>query len=239
MDRQIEIVELMIARGVDAIVLAPADSKALVPVCKRAMDAGITIINIDNKFEEEALAEKGIKIPFVGPDNRHGARLAGDYLAKRLDAGDKVAIIEGIPTAFNSQQRRLGFEDAMKAAQMNILPIQSGKWETDNAYKVASSILVEHPDLKAFLCANDSMALGVDNALRDASKTDQVQIIGYDNIKAVQDLLKQGKILCTIDQHADQLAVFGIEYALEVMQTGATPADKQTSVDLITAESLK
>jgi ribose transport system substrate-binding protein len=236
-DKQIAIVEQMIARGVHAIVIAPADSKALVPVCKKAMDAGITVINIDNKFDDAALKEKGIQIPFVGPDNRYGARLAGEHLAQQLQPDDKVAILEGIPTAYNSQQRRLGFEDAMKEAQMNLLPVQSGRWETDIAYKVASSILVEHADLKAFLCANDSMALGANNALREANKVGQILVIGYDNITAVQKLLQEGKILCTIDQHADQLAVFGIEYALEMMNKGATPVDKETPVDLITAEN--
>ena len=77
--RQIDYVELMAAQGMDAIVIAPADSKALVPVCKRAMDAGIIVVNIDNKFDAAVLADKGVKIPFVGPDNRKGARLASEY----------------------------------------------------------------------------------------------------------------------------------------------------------------
>jgi len=55
------------------------------------------VINIDNRFDPEVLKSKKLKIPFVGPDNRKGARLAGDYLAKSLKAGDEVAIIEGIP----------------------------------------------------------------------------------------------------------------------------------------------
>ena len=77
----------MIAQGVDAIVIAPADSKALVPVCKRAMDAGIIVVNIDNKFDAEVLKDKNAKIPFVGPDNRKGARLAGEYLAHETESG--------------------------------------------------------------------------------------------------------------------------------------------------------
>jgi ribose transport system substrate-binding protein len=107
--KQIDYVESIMAQKVDAIVIAPADSKALVPVCKRAMDAGIIVVNIDNKFDAAVLADKGVKIPFVGPDNRKGARLAGEYLASRLKAGDNVAIIEGIPNAFNGIQRKLGF----------------------------------------------------------------------------------------------------------------------------------
>ena len=238
-NRQTEIVELMIAQGVDAIVIAPADSKALVPVCKKALDRGMAVINIDNKFDDGVLADKKIKIPFVGPDNRKGARMAGEYLAQHLHAGDKVAIIEGIPTAFNALQRKLGFEEAMNAAGMNIVARQSGRWEIAEGQKVAGSVLTENPDLKAFLCANDNMALGAHAALKAAQKSAEILVIGYDNISAAHQLLQEGAILCTIDQHADRLAVYGIEYALEVIRKGTTPSDKETPVDLITADALK
>ncbi len=236
--QQIQYVELMIAQGVDAIVIAPADSKALVPVCKRAMDAGIVVVNIDNKFDEEVLKDKGVTIPFVGPDNRKGAKLAGAYLAARLQAGDKVAIIEGAPNAFNGIQRKLGFEDALADGHLNIVSSQTGYWETDKAQPIASALINEHPDLKAILCANDSMALGAVSAVRDAGKQGSIHVVGFDNIAAVQRLLKEGKILCTVDQHADKLALYGIEYALEMLQGNAPPADKETPVDLITVETL-
>jgi ribose transport system substrate-binding protein len=230
---------LKIAQGVDAIVIAPADSKALVPVCKRAMDAGIIVVNIDNKFDADVLADKGVKIPFVGPDNRKGARLAGEYLASKLRPGDKVAIIEGIPNAFNGIQRKLGFEDAMKAGGMDIVSSQSGYWETAKAEPIVSALITEYADLKAVLCANDSMALGAIAAIKQGGKSDDILVIGFDNISAVKRLLKEGKILCTIDQHADKLALYGIEYALEMFKGKGAPSDKETPVDLITVESLK
>ncbi len=223
----------------DAIVIAPADSKALVPVCKRAMDAGIIVVNIDNKFDAAVLEDKGVKIPFVGPDNRKGARLAGEYLASKLNSGDKVAIIEGVPNAFNGIQRKLGFEDAMKAGGMNIVSSQSGYWETAKAEPIVSALITEYTDLKAILCANDSMALGAIAAINAAGKSDDIIVIGFDNITAVQKLLKSGKILCTIDQHADKLALYGIEYALEMLKGKGAPSDRETPVDLITAETLK
>jgi ribose transport system substrate-binding protein len=236
---QIQFVELIVARKVDAIVIAPADSKALVPVCKRAMDAGIIVVNIDNKFDEAVLADKAVKIPFVGPDNRKGARLAGEYLAQRLKPGDDVAIIEGAPNTFNGIQRKLGFEDAMKSAGMNIVASQSGYWEMEKANQVVASIITAHRQLRAVLCSNDSMALGALAALKAAGRANDVLVVGFDNISAAQKLLKTGEIVCTIDQHADKLAIYGIEYALEMLETGAAPADKETPVDLITAEILK
>ena len=237
--KQIDIVEMMIAQEADAIVIAPADSKALVPVCKRAMDAGIIVVNIDNKFDAAVLADKAVKIPFVGPDNRKGARLAAEHLAKKLKPGDKVAILEGVPNAFNGIQRKLGFEDAMKAAGMNIVSSQSAYWETEKAEPIVAALVTEHPDLKAVLCANDSMALGAVAALKAAGKSDRIFVVGFDNILAAQRLLKEGKLLCTIDQHADKLAIYGIEYALDMLKGKGTPSDRETPVDLITAETLK
>jgi ribose transport system substrate-binding protein len=236
--RQIDLVEQMIAQRVDAIVIAPADSKALVSICKKAQEAGIVVVNIDNRFDAAVLADKQLTLPFVGPDNRKGARMVGDYLARSLRAGDRVAIIEGAPNAFNAIQRKLGFEDAMKAAGMQIVSSQSGYWETEKANQVVAALVTEHPGLRAVLCSNDSMALGAVAALRAAGKSDQVLVVGYDNISAVQQLLKEGKILATADQHADQLAVFGIEYALEMLGKKGTPADRETPVDLISAQSL-
>jgi ribose transport system substrate-binding protein len=236
--RQIDLVEQMVAQGVTAIVIAPADSKALAAVCKRAMDTGVVVVNIDNKLDEKILADKNIKIPFVGPDNREGARLAGEYLAGRLKRSDKVAIIEGAPNAYNAIQRKLGFEDAMKAGGMNIVTSQTANWETAKANQIVSAIVSEHTGLKAILCANDSMALGAVAALRGAGKTDDIKVIGFDNISAVQRLLKEGKVLCTVDQHGDKLAIFGIEFALEMIRHKGSPEGRETPVDLITAETL-
>ena len=69
--------------------------------------------------------------------------------------------------------------------------------------------------MKAILCANDSMALGAVAALKAAGRGRDVLVAGFDNISAVQALIKSGEIVATADQHGDQLAVFGIEYALE------------------------
>ncbi len=237
--QQISLVETLIAQGIDALVIAPADSKSLVPVCVKARAAGIVVVNIDNKLDTEVLKSKGVKIPFVGPDNRAGARLVGEHLARKLRKDDQVAIVGGVPSAFNAIQRRLGFEDAMKAAGMNIVSSQSGYWETAKANQVVSAVVTAKPELKAVLCANDSMALGAVAAIKAAGKTKDILVVGFDNIEAVQMLVKEGRILATVDQHADQLAVFGIEYALEILTRKTTPADKETSVDLVTAETLR
>ncbi|CAI8708215.1 D-ribose/D-allose-binding protein [Pseudomonas sp. IT-196MI5] len=235
---QTRIVEQMILAKVNALVIAPADSKAMVPVIKKAIDAGITVINIDNQLDPAVVKSKNINVPFVGPDNRKGARLVGDYLAKQLKAGDEVGIIEGVSTTTNAQQRTAGFKDAMEAAQIKVVSVQSGDWEIDKGNKVAASILSEYPQTKALLAGNDSMAVGAVSAVRAAGKAGKVQVVGYDNINAIQPMLKDGRVLATADQFAAKQAVFGIETALKILKgekvDGGANGVIETPVELVT-----
>ena len=238
LSQQVALVEQMVASGVDAIVIAPADSRALVPSLRKAQKAGVVVVNIDNKLDDATLATAGAQIPFVGPDNKEGARMVGAALASRLRPGDPVAILEGIPTAFNAQQRREGFEDAMRTARMRVVTVQSGAWEQGKANAVVSAMLREHPDLKAILASNDNMALGAVAAVRQAGKAGQVAVVGFDNISAIHEMVRDGRVLATADQHAAQLAVFGIEYALQALRGQAKAQDRRTPVDLVTADKL-
>ena len=214
---QIRIVEQMIVSKVDAIVLAPADSKALVPVVKKAVDAGIIVVNIDNRLDPDVLKSKDLNVPFVGPDNRKGAEMVGDYLAKRLKAGDEVGIIEGVSTTTNAQQRTAGFKDAMQKVGAKVVSVQSGEWEIDKGNAVASAMLNEYPNLKALLAGNDNMAIGAVSAVRAAGKQGKVLVVGYDNINAIKPMLKDGRVLATADQYAAKQAVFGIDTALKAL----------------------
>ena len=238
---QIKMVEQMVAQKINALVIAPADSKALVPVIKAAIDKGILVVNIDNQLDAAALKEKSIGVPFVGPDNRAGAKLVGDYLAKSLKSGDKVGIIEGVSTTFNAQQRTMGYQDAMKAANITVVGVQSGNWEIEKGNTVAAGMMREHPDLVALLAGNDSMALGAVAAVKAAGKTGKVTVVGYDNISAIRPMLKDGRVLATADQFAAKQAVFGIETALKALAAktpqAGMPAEIKTDVVLVTRDS--
>jgi len=239
LSRQVALVEEMVSAGVDAIVIAPADSKALVPALRRAKTAGVVVVNIDNRLDAAVLKQEEISIPFVGPDNKAGAAKVAAHLASKLTKGDTVAVLEGIRTSFNGTQRREGFEQAMLEAGVSIVDSQSADWEMNQASTIASSMLREHPDIKAILAANDSMALGAIAAVKGSGRSGDVLVIGFDNISAVQQAIREGKVLATADQHGDQLAVFGIEAALKILTTpDSVPEDVETPVDLVTTETL-
>ncbi|MFO0940924.1 MAG: sugar ABC transporter substrate-binding protein [Pirellulales bacterium] len=238
LSRQVALVDEMIAMNVNAIVIAPADSKALVPSLRKAIEKGIIVVNIDNKLDADILAQENVQIPFVGPDNRAGAKAVAEHLASELKSGDEVLILEGIRTSFNAQQRLEGFKNACDAAGLKIVDSQSAEWEMSRANTIASAMLSEHPEAKAILAANDNMALGALASAKSAGRSD-LKIVGFDNINAVQQAIREGKILATADQHGDQLAVFGIEVALELVKGTSSinkDANVETPVDVITAD---
>ncbi len=82
-ETQINAVENFITQGVNAIVIAPADSRALVPPLKRAVDAGIVVVNIDVELDAQAKKDAGLELAFVGPDNRAGAKCPVANLPRR------------------------------------------------------------------------------------------------------------------------------------------------------------
>jgi ribose transport system substrate-binding protein len=234
-DTQVNAVENFITKKVDAIVIAPADSRALVAPLARAIKAGIVVINIDVALDEQAKKQAGISLAFVGPDNRAGAKMAGDELAKALGEGGKVVIVEGNPGADNALQRKLGFNDAVKDGKLELIDSRTAHWETEEANSVFSSMLTAHPDIQGVMAANDSMALGVVKAIDAAGKSEKIKVVGFDNIPAVQPLLKEKKLLATVDQFGSQLAASGIDYAMKALAGEKLSGWIKTPIKLVVA----
>ena len=234
-DTQISAIENFITQKVDAIVVAPADSRALVPPLARAIKAGIIVINIDVALDEAAKKQAGVDLAFVGPDNRAGAKMSGDVLAKALGPGGKVVIIEGNPGADNAQQRKRGFDDSVKEGKLDLVDSRTAHWETEEANSVFSNILTARPDVQGVMAANDSMALGVVKAIDASGKSGKIKVVGFDNIAAVQPLLKDGKLIATIDQFGSQMAANGIDYAMKALKGEKLEGWIKTPIKLVTA----
>ncbi len=235
---QVAAVDTFVTDGTDIIVVAPADSKAMVAPLKRAMDAGITVINIDVPLDPDAMKQAGVDLPFFGPDNTEGARLAGEALAKELGQGGKVIIIEGNPEADNAKQRKQGFEKAAAAGGLQVLASETAHWETEEANTLMTNLLNRHPDVQGVMAANDSMALGVVKALDAAGKSGQVKVVGFDNIPGVKPLLQQDKMLATVEQYGARMAVFGIEYGLRTRKGEKFQGWTKTPIKLIDKSNL-
>ncbi len=236
------LVENAVSQGVDAILIAPADSKAIVGPLLGAQAKGIRIINLDNRIDAEAAKGAGLKVEtFIGPDNAEGAYKATQRLIELIGGSGQVAILEGIRGVDNAEQRKRGFETAVAKTKgkVKVVARKTGNWMTEPAQREMEGILTRCPDLNGVFCANDSMALGVIQAVLSAGKGGKIAIVSYDNLKAAQDAIKAGNLHGTIEQHPDRMGEKGVEVALDLLAGKTVPKEIPIPTDLVTAETLK
>jgi ribose transport system substrate-binding protein len=215
-EKQFALVQDVTARGVQAIVIAPADSKGIVPALKQAQDKGVLVVNLDNRVDAATAKEAGLELAgYVGADNKEGGKLAGQALVEALGTG-QVAVLEGIRGADNAEARRGGFEEAI-SGKLDVRDRQSAEWDTQKAYAKMQGIIATIPDLKGLFCANDKMALGAMKALKESDIYGQVKVIGYDNIPDVRPYLENGEMYATIEQHPDLMGKYGLRMAIGVL----------------------
>jgi ribose transport system substrate-binding protein len=240
-DTQINAMENFITKGVDMIVLAPADSVGLVPSVKKAVDAKILVVNFDVTLDKKALVANGLPedFLFVGPDNEEGSMLVGDFMAEKLGKGAKVIIIEGNPGADNAKQRKAGFMKTVKKYDLNLLESTTAHWETEEANTVMTNLLTRFPDVQGVMCANDSMALGVVKAIEAAGMIGKIQVVGFDNIGACQELIKEGKMLATVDQFGPEMAANAIKVGFRIKKGEKLSGWIKTPVQVVSAKDLK
>jgi ribose transport system substrate-binding protein len=239
-DTQVAAMENFVVKKVDLIVVAPADSVGMVTSVKKAIDAGITVVNFDVTLDKKALKKAGLPedFLFVGPDNAVGAEMVGDYLGETLGKGAKVIIIEGNPGADNAKQRKEGFMRSVNKFGLKLLDSKTAHWETEEANTLMTNLLTKYPDVQGVMCANDSMALGVEKAIAAAGKTGKIQIVGFDNIGAVQNLIKDDKVLATIDQFGPEMAANAIKVGMKILEGEKLSGWQKTPVKLITKKDL-
>jgi ribose transport system substrate-binding protein len=239
-DNQVAAVEKCVTQQAKAVVIAPADSRALIAPIKRAVDAGVKVVNIDVQLDEGAMKAAGIgdKVPFVGPDNREGAKQSGMELAKAVGKDAEVVILEGNPGAANAAQRKAGFEDAIKAGGLKLVDSKTAHWETDEAHTVFGNMLTGHPNIKGVLAGNDNMALGALKAIEEQGKKDQIKVAAFDNIPAIAQYVKDGTVVSTLDQYGAQQASNGIDYAMKMIAGENFSGWQKTEIKLITKDNV-
>ncbi len=240
-DQQVAQVEDVIAKQVNAILIAPSGSSAIVPALVKANEARIPVINIDNRIDLQTAESAGLKIAtFVGPDNVEGARLSCREMLARAGATARVAILEGIPAAVNAQQRKQGCVEVLgQNAGARLVAAQTANWELDQANTVFTDMLQAHPDITTLFAANDMMALGALRAIKSAGRSGQIIVTGYDNIEAAQNALRSGEMAATVDQHPERIGAEGVRAAAKLLKGDTLPAEIPIQVELITKERLR
>lgn len=234
-DQQINIIETLIEDGVDAIVIAPADSVALIPILKTAQDAGIVIVNIDNRLDPDSMAQVGLtNVPFISVDNVQGGYLSAQHVAGQIEEPTQVAILEGIRSAQNAEDRRAGAVQAFdENDNIEVVASETANWKIDEAYNVTKQIFTDNPEIGAIFAANDMMALGAIQYLEENGRQD-VLIASYDALDEAKEAIRAGTMSSTIDQQAARQGYIGVVSANQMLDGEATDTEIFVDVLLVT-----
>jgi|WetSurMetagenome_2_1015567.scaffolds.fasta_scaffold00491_10 ribose transport system substrate-binding protein len=214
-DYQVELVDQLITQRVDAIVIVPIDSKALVPPVIRAVLSGIKVVNIDIRLDKRLLKDQNIQVAYIGPDDESAAYDSGKVLASYLNANDNVVIIEGLRGADNACRRNKGFLRAIREKHLNLVASEPADWETYKAEAVFNKFLLQYTGIKGVFCGNDAMALGVINVM-DRLHISDMKVCGFDNDPSAQKFFKERKQVATVDIYSSQMAVEGMKCAIKM-----------------------
>jgi ribose transport system substrate-binding protein len=217
-EEQIQIVDDLIQSHVDAIVIAPGDSRRLVPVLKKAQDAGIVLINIDNKLD--AAAYQVVK-----------------FLINPVKAPVEAAVIGGIASTANSQARVAGAKRALaENPKIKLVAFETGNWKIDEAHDATQRIFKEHPKVEVLFCANDMMALGALKYLQDSGHKN-VLLAGYDAVDEARSAVHDGSMAATIDQQAAKQGYQGVALAVRALHGETVPAITLVDAQLVTKDT--
>ncbi|MDX1618916.1 MAG: sugar ABC transporter substrate-binding protein [Balneolaceae bacterium] len=240
-EKQVQIVENLIQRRVDVILLTPSGSSEVVPVILKANQAGIPIINLDTKVDKELLKKDGGHIAsYIGSDNYEGGRMAGEYIAKQLGGEGKVAILEGIPGHETADSRQSGFREGISGSPgVEIVTSQPANWERNMGYTVFQNILQSHSDVQALFAANDLMALGAVEAIAASPREfSEIIVVGFDAHDEAILAIREDQMDATIAQKPDKIGSIGVEYANRLLNGESVPEEYSVEIELITKEDV-
>jgi len=196
-----------IVRKVNAIIVAPCDSRSIGTSIKAANDAGIPVFTADIA----CLAEGVNIVSHVASDNVAGGRLAAQAVIGATVGMGKVAIIDH-PEVESVIQRVKGFEEELATAPgLEIVAKLSGHGVKDQAFRTAEDILQAHPDLTAIFGINDDSALGALAAVEKAGKLGKVTIVGFDAVPEAREAIKAGRIYADVIQQPREIGQKTIE----------------------------
>lgn len=219
-DQEVQIVENLIAMGIDALVISPADSTSFLTVFKDLNDMNIPIILVNNGIDDEEAAKQGVSyVSYVGTDNYTGGQQAAACVKENYPDGAQIAILTGIPGVQAGDDRVQGFEDAFADDdKYEIVAKQAANWTRDEGFDVATNMLTANPDIDVFFGASDLMALGAMEAVDQMGLSGKVGVIGFDYTNEAADAIAEGKLLGSVDQKPFEMAQLSIQAAIDVLE---------------------
>jgi len=231
-DKQVNILEDMISRRVDAIVMAACDENGLTNVIKKAVEAKIPVITIDSGVKSD------LPVTLVATDNVAGAKAAAHELARLIGNEGEVGLMPFIPGAATSELREQGFKEALKELPgLKLVATLYCQSDVAKGMNVTQDMMTANPNLKGIFAANEPGAIGAAQAIKAAGKAGQIKLIAFDASDEEIQMLKDGTLQALVVQNPFQMGYQGVKAAIDAIQ--GRPVEKRidTGVTVVTMEN--
>jgi ribose transport system substrate-binding protein len=236
-EQQIQVVEGFTAQGVDGMVLAPLDDRALARPVEEAKNANVPTVIIDSALQSPAM------VSFVATDNRKGGVLAADRLGELLGGKGKVILLRYAEGSASTQDREDGFLQEIKQKYPGIQLISADQYAgatRDTAKRASENLLNRFGDeVQGIFCPNESTTAGMLSALQDSGKAGKVMFVGFDTSQTFIDAMRAKQLHGIVVQNPFNMGYLGVRTMFESLQ--GKPVEKRidTGVTMVTPDNLE
>ncbi|PZX13743.1 ribose transport system substrate-binding protein [Palleronia aestuarii] len=241
---QTPVLDAVIARGPDAILIAPTDSTQMIEPLRRASDAGIPVITVDTYVGDgtyqDGSGDADFPISYIASDNVLGGRIAARAMAERIDEAGKVYVAHLRPGVSTMDQREEGFRAEIEEnyPDIEVLDTQYNENDASQAASQFQAVLARNPDIKGVFGANLFSALGAANGVEGADMSDQVTVIAFDAPPSITNNIASGQVDAAIAQHPAEIGYYGVMTAYAVLSGQSVPTQIGTGFTVIDAENV-
>lgn len=236
---QLKLFEDCLSKNYKAIGFAPISPVNLIPAISEAYKKGIYMVNIDEKVDMNEMKNAGANIlSFVTTDNVKVGEKAATFIIDKLGAdGGEVAIIEGKAGAASGEDRKKGATGVFEAnSAIKLVASQPADWDRIKALDTATNIMQAHPDIKAFYCCNDTMALGVFEAVQNAKK--DILVVGTDGVPEAVQSVKDGNLAATVAQDPAKMGATSLKILTDAIKNKTALPEVGADVETIPVDSI-
>lgn len=230
---QLSIAESMLAKNYNALLVSPQTNANLSPAIDKARAAKVPVINVDDALTTDSDV-------FVGNDQKDNGVNAAEYIANKIGKAGQVACIEGQAGVYATTERTAGFKETIaKYSDIKMVASVTASWDRQKAMDTATTIMNQYPELKAFYCNNDDMALGVVEAVKSANKLGKIIVIGTDGISEALKSIKAGELTGTVDSFPEKTGEISMEIAARMIGGQKMPRVITTPQALIDKDNMQ
>lgn len=235
---QIKVVQQFTAEGVDGIVLAPLDFKALLAPVQNAMQSKIPVVIFDSALDGQAGKDF---VSFVATNNFKGGQMAGEELVRVLGGKGKVVLLRYAVGSASTDQREAGFLEVLKKHPEITLLVDNryGGATVASAKDEAMKLVDKLKEADGVFCPNESSTLGMLGALRDNNLAGKIKFVGFDATPALVSALRNKEVVALIAQDPTKMGYLGVKTLVGHIKGEKAPAEVDTGVKLITLENLQ